>query len=487
MYPLLIVLIPILAGLFSYPLGIRLPKVRDWFVFVVTAISFALIIGLYSLLDPAGVVVYTFPNILPPFGLSFRIDWLSVVLASITGFIWTLVSFYSLDYMKHLENLNRYYAFTLVTLGATLGTLFAGDLLTLFLFFEIMSLASFVLVIHEGSEKAMKAGNLYLIMTIAGGLALFFGMIAVFELTGSLAFLDQGILNDPSNLSLGAFVAFLIGFGMKAGMFPVHVWLPEAHPVAPSPSSALLSGIMLKIGAFGLLRITHNLYSMEFLRAMGWNHILLTAAGITIVIGSLLAILQMDLKRRLAYSSIGQMGYILLGMALLTEQALVGDIFHIFAHAVMKSCLFLAAGAIIMKTGRRDIRDLHGVGQEMPVTMVCFTMCSLAMIGIPPFNGFVSKWLLGLGALESGHAFYALLLLISSLLNSVYYMPIVINAFFRKPAVTVPRTREASYQMLIPMVILALGTVLFEIIPFNLPLNLSTITANFLFGGGPGA
>lgn len=486
MYPLFIIGVPLVGGLISYWIGVHSTKVRDWFVLLITGLTLVMVSGLFSVVQQAGVVKYNFPLLLPPFGISFRLDWLSVALAGIAALIWLLVTVYSFDYMKHEHNINRYHAFTLITLAGTLGTLLSGDLLTLFLFFELMSLASFVLVIHEGSEKAMKAGQLYLIMTIAGGLALFFGIIAVYEILESVAFTDVGVLRDSSGLSLAAYLAFIVGFGMKAGMFPVHVWLPEAHPVAPSPSSALLSGIMLKVGAFGLLRVTYNLYNFEFLRNVGWNHILLVAAAITIILGSILAIMQNDIKRRLAYSSVGQMGYILLGMALLSERALVGDIFHIFAHAIMKSCLFLAAGAIIVQSGKRDIRELKGIGHKMPVTMICFSMAALAMIGIPPFNGFLSKWLLGLGALESGMPVYALLLLVSSLLNSIYYLPIIVNAFFHKESQELINVTEASNRMLIPILLLALGTIIFDLIPANLPLAISQATAKFLFGGGLG-
>ncbi len=486
MYAMIMIFLPIIGGVFAYFVGQKSEKMRNILSISIAGITFLMALGMYVGLKDADSIVYVYPKLLPPFGLSFRLDWLSVVLATIGSFVWFLISIYSLEYMKSYTNLNRYYAFVLVTLGATIGTFLSGDLVTLFLFFELMSLSSFVLVIHEGTEKAMKAGNLYLIMTIAGGLALFFGIIAVYELAGTVAFSDVGILANGSTLSLLAYLAFLAGFGMKAGMFPLHVWLPEAHPVAPSPASALLSGVMLKVGAFGLLRVIFNVYNVDFIASIGWNNILLVISAITIIIGSVYAILQTDIKRRLAYSSVGQMGYILLGMALLSKQALIGDIFHVFAHAIMKSCLFLAAGALILQTGKRDIRELNGVGKKMPITMICFTMASLAMIGIPPFTGFLSKWLLGLGALEVGYPIYAILLLVSSLLNSVYYLPIIINAFFKKSTEDFSNVKEISRMMLIPIIVLAIGTVIFDLLPVNIPLELSAIVAEVLFGRGAG-
>lgn len=481
----LTVVLPILGGLTCQMMRNCSVKMQNWVVLVFTILPLPLLATMFWYLVQHSSTVVSFPVLLPS-GIHFRLDWLSAGLAAAAAIIWLLVTVYSFDYMKQSHSVHRYSAVSLVTLGATLGTLLSGDLLTLFLFFELMSLSSFMLVIHEGTEKALRAGRLYLLMTIGGGLAVLFGVLAVFDMQGSTLFLDQGTLTSASPLSLAAFLGFIIGFGMKAGMFPLHVWLPEAHPVAPSPASALLSGVMLKVGAFGLLRVMHNVYDFTFLASMGWTDVLLAAAGITIVIGSVLAIKQTNLKRRLAYSSVGQMGYILLGMSLVSETALVGDIFHIFTHAAIKSCLFLAAGAMIMKTGKTDIDDFRGIGLKMPVTMICFTAAALAMIGIPPFNGFLSKWLLGLGALESGHPGYASLLLISSLLNSIYYFPIIANAFFGRSNAELSGVQEVSYRMLIPIIVLALATILFDVIPLNVPLELSTTAAARLLSGGVG-
>ncbi|NLJ81333.1 MAG: monovalent cation/H+ antiporter subunit D family protein, partial [Firmicutes bacterium] len=344
MLPFLIIFTPIIGGLLVYWLPLD-DHWRDRLVLAITALTGLLGLYLYSFLRGEGVVVLAYPRLLPPFGLSFRIDWLSVILVTIASAIWLLVTVYSFDYMRPSTHVNRYHAFTMITFGSTLGTLLGGDLVTLFLFFELMSFASYVLVIHEGDPQAMKAGFLYLIMTIGGGLAFLFGVLAVYQITGAVAFTEAGFLAVNSPLALGAFLGFLIGFGIKAGMFPLHVWLPEAHPVAPSPSSALLSGVMLKIGAFGLLRVIFNVFKFRFLEEVGWINFLLVGAVLTILLGSVFAILQKNLKRRLAYSSVAQMGYILLGMALLSEQALVGDVFHIFTHAIMKSCLFLVSGS----------------------------------------------------------------------------------------------------------------------------------------------
>lgn len=476
---------PIIGGVLTASLKLE-DRVRDRFVFAVTGTTELLVLFLYTFLRDTDVVVLDYLRLFPLFGISFRIDWLSVVLVTIASSIWLLVMIYSFDYMKSSKDTNAYHAFTLITLGATLGTFLAGDLVTLFLFFELMSFSSRALVAHEGNPQALRAGSLYSTMATGGGLALLLGVLAVFKTTGMVAFTAGGFLASDSALSLGAFVGFLIGFGIKAGMFPLHVWLPEAHPVAPSPSSALLSGVMLKVGAFGLLRIIFNVYEFQFLKEVGWINYLLVAAIFTIILGSVFAIMQKNLKRRLAYSSMAQMGYILLGIALLSEQALVGGVFHIFTHAIMKSCLFLVAGTMILLTGKTEIGDFQGIGKRMPISMICFTMASLSMIGIPPFNGFSSKWFLGLGALEANQPLSAIVLLISSFLNAVYYLPIVINAFFKQEKHDFSHVSDPSLKMLVPVVVLAIATVFFNLIPVNVLLNLSKVTAAALFGRGLG-
>ncbi|MFW5976672.1 MAG: proton-conducting transporter membrane subunit, partial [Bacillota bacterium] len=301
----------------------------------------------------------------------------------------------------------------------------------------------------------------------------------------SLDFVSGGAIHEPNLLVSVAFFVFMLSFGVKAGIFPFHIWLPVAHPSAPSPASALLSGIMIKTGAYGMIRVMYNLYSIDLIQRMGWNNIMLIIAGITIFLGSAAAIYEKDLKKRLAYSSISQMGYIFLGMGLLNEAGLTGDIFHIIAHAIMKSCLFLAAGAIIYKTGKRNIDDLVGIGKEMPITMLSFTTAALAMIGIPPLVGFITKWELSLGVLQAGYPYYIGLLLLSSLMNAIYYFPIIVNAFFREEEREIDKNRVSSYnevpwKMLVPMVVLALGTFVFDIIPNNIPLNIAQRAAMLL-------
>lgn len=485
--PVWIVMFPMVMTLVIYYVEQRKEKMRNALAVATSVVTFLSVLSLYPYMMAGNIIEYSMFQLLPNLEISFRVDILSFALALLSSFVWMLVSIYSIDYMCKEHGCNRYYPVLIITLASCMGIFLAGDLFTLFVFFELMSLISYVLVVHEESLEALRAGYKYLIMTIIGGLALFFGIIITFELAGSVSLGGRSLITTPSTLAFFAFVSFLIGFGMKAGMFPLHVWLPDAHPVAPSPASALLSGIMLKTGAYGLLRVIFHVFTPGMLQEADWMVILAVLAIITILLGSAVAITQDDLKRRLAYSSVGQMGYILLGMSILTERAIIGNIFHIFSHAFMKTTLFLAAGAIILKTGKRSIRELGGIGRLMPFTMFAFTLAALSMIGIPPLSGFLSKWTLSLGAMDAGLPYFVLVLLVSSLLNGLYYLPIIIAAFFGAEAGHEHehvKISEAPYKMLIPIAILAVSCLLFGLLPTNLPFDLSRVAADFLLRGG---
>ncbi len=469
-------------------------KLRNALSVVTSAIVFGLTLSLYPFVIGGGEIQYTLFEVLPNLEISLRLDILSFCLAILAAFIWFLCTVYSLDYMAKEHACGRYYPVLIFTLGSCQGIFFAGDLFSLFVFFELMSLIAYILIIHEETEEALKAGYKYLVMTIIGGLALFFGMIIIFELGGTVSLGVGVIIEEASALAFIAFICFLIGFGMKAGMFPLHVWLPDAHPVAPSPASALLSGVMLKTGAYGLIRVIFHVFSPELMKSGGWDIVLSVLAVITILLGSAVALTQNDIKRRLAYSSISQLGYVLLGLSVLNSNAVIGAVFHIFSHAFMKSVLFLAAGAIIWKTGKRQVDDLKGIGMQMPVTMGCFSIAAFAMIGIPPLNGFLSKWTLALGALDANLVVFVLILLISSLLNALYYLPIIIPAFFELPGTNRLDNhehrelkfdiREAAPAMLSVMIILALCTIIFGLTPNNAAFSLSRLTAEYLLMGG---
>jgi multicomponent Na+:H+ antiporter subunit D len=418
-----------------------------------------------------------------PLPVSFQADMLSIFFAVIFTFCYLMSMIYSLGYLGHSHAKGRYFALMLICEGAMLGVIMASSLVGLFLFFELMAVTSYLLVIHEEDETAMFAGAKYFYMTIVAGLCIFFGLVVTYYLAGRLDFVSGGYV-PASPLAAYALFAFMIGFGLKAGMFPVHIWLPDAHPAAPAPVSALLSGLMIKTGAYGFIRIIHHVYGLDLVRAVSFDRVLLVLAVVTILLGSAMALQQDHLKRRLAYSSVAQIGYVLLGISLLTERALFGALFHIFSHALMKSALFLCAGAVITQTGKKYTSQMVGIGYQMPVIMLSFTLAAVTMVGIPPFNAFISKWHLAVASLETGQAGLVFILVLSSLLNAMYYFPIIINAFFvenRQVKKTSFIRDELPPSMLWTTALMAVLCVAFAFIQPHWPVEITSRIAASLF------
>lgn len=498
--PVLAALFPITSGTGLYLWGLMRGQKIEFPAVIAAGLAMLPVLAMYPAIG-AGQILKAGPFLKAPLEVTFRVDELGFFMAVLVSLLWFLAALYSPGYLAHSYSHNRYFALLLIAQGGCLGIMVTGDLLGFFLFFELMALSAYLLIAHEGDPYSLFAGSKYLYMTLAGGMAIFFGLMVTYCLAGDLSFgRSGGLIGEPSAPALYAFIAFGIGFGLKAGVFPLHVWLPDAHPAAPAPISALLSGIMIKTGAYGLIRVVCQVYSPRFFARVNWAPGIVFIAAVTILLGSALAILQDDLKRRLAYSSICQIGYIFLGIALLSERAMTGAIFHILAHAFMKSCLFLCAGLIITRTGKKRISEMGGIGMRMPLTMACFTIASLSMVGIPPFNGFISKWELSIAALELGLPLLVGLLIISSLLNAVYYFPIVIAAFFNREKATGSEsgtrkrmhgvdgitakpvlTEEAPPGMLIPVAVLATGCFIFSLTPVNWALEAVKNVAASLF------
>lgn len=510
--PAIIIFAPILAGLALFLLQDRLSPFKEYICIGVTGLFFLLVLSMYPAIKSGKILLGIFQYFSFPLSVSFKVDSITFFLGVFFAFVWFMCACFSPGYMAHEHKKERYYAFFLMAEGGCMGTIFAGDLLGLFLFFEFMALTTYILIAHEETPVVMFAAAKYLYMTVAGGLAVFFGLLTMYYLTGTVTFARPGLITEPSMLATAAFAAFMFGFGLKAGMFPVHVWLPDAHPAAPSPVSAALSGIMLKTGIYGMIRVVFNVYSPEFISTANWDTVMLILAGITTLLGSAMALLQDDLKRRLAYSSIAQIGYIALGIFLLSEQGLTGGLYHLFTHAFMKGLLFLCAGAIVVQTGLRNISQMRGIGLKMPLTMIFFTIASVTMVGIPPFNGFISKWQLSLASLEAGQPIFVAILIVSSLLNAAYYFPIVITAFFAADENNDhahdrsdnhghssgdhsddqthaedshdnggKRWQEAPWHMIVPMGLLAVGCVIFALLPENWPWTLAVAAAKSMF------
>lgn len=481
--PAVSIVVLLTASLFIWVIGEKGEK-------AVTAITASAITAALLFLAPLSpyvldghVQVIRYP-VLPPFGLSFRVELLSISLALLFLFIGLVLTFYTGAYPLE-SGKRRFKTVFLFVLACSVGVVLAGDLLSLFLFFEAMSLSFFILIIHNRERETISATFKFLYMTIGGSVLYFIAMAAVFNQAGDLAWRDGGIMTAGGPYTLLAFIGFAVAFGMKAGMFPLHLWMPDAYGQAPPPAATLSSMVMLKTGAYGMLRITHHVFGIDLLRDVGWHNYILVLAVISILYGSSCAFAERDLLRRLAYSGVAQLGYIILGITILTPDALTGGVYHIMAHAMMKGTLLLCAGAILAKTGKRKIDDLAGIGWQMPFTMTCFSLAALTAVGLPPMNIFISKWHLGLGALDSGQPLLLVVLLISSMLNAAYYLPIAIAAFFGE------RNHDLHEKlswdrlplgMSLSIVVLTVGCLAFGLGQINIPLQWArAITAGFFY------
>ncbi len=480
--PLLTILIPLAGTIVVWAASKISDELADISACVVTAVTFAVTIAMYPTVASGQKISLSIATGFPvPFSL--YVDGLGMLMALIASGLWFLSSLYAIKYMEHEHHRMRFDIFSLFSLAGMMGIVVTGNMFSFYIFFEMMAILSYLLVIHEETPEAMRAGLKYLFMGIIGGLTVLVAIVATYVITGSVDLTKGGLAGlQSSPLFAVIFWSYIFGFAVKAGMFPVHVWLPDAHPVAPSPASALLSGVMIKAGAYAIIRTVYAIFGRGLVDGPALNQTLLVLALITMMLGSAVAITQTEIKRLLAYSSIAQIGYVILGISMLSPKGLLGSLYHIFGHAMMKGSLFLAAGAIIHMTGLRQIEDLRGIGKRMPVTMVCFTLAAFSMIGFPPFIGFLSKWTLALGALDAADGgIFAMwvaitiisALLLSSLLNVVYYGPIVIRAWFGKPegeghghSPSKPvKNDDPPWQMMLPIMLLATGTFVFGLFP----------------------
>ncbi|MCR5465294.1 MAG: proton-conducting membrane transporter [Lachnospiraceae bacterium] len=427
--------------------------------------------------------------LLPELPVYFRPDGVSHVFAGITAFMWFLSTWFSFGYLKEDERETKYQMFSLLSLGALLGVCYSGNLITTYLFYEMMTLVTFPLVLHERTKEAVSAGLTYLYYSVAGA---FLGLCGIFFLYanamdgdrpgGKLAYLEGGFLKAGASKSvlLPVICLMLVGLACKAGMFPLHGWLPKAHPVAPSPASALLSGNITKMGILFTVRVIFYSVGQEFLQETWVMDVLLCLSLFTVFMGSMLAFREKLLKKRLAYSTVSQTSYCLTGIYLLSGTALTGALMHVVFHSVIKNLLFLCAGAIIVQTGKKSVSELKGIGRIMPATMRCFTVAGLALVGIPPLSGFISKWYLAEGAIESGLPGFMYLvpvvLLISALLTAGYLLTISADAFFGKTEEETARCPKSMY-LLPPLIIGAILAVVLGIFPNPLTDFLERIVA----------
>lgn len=397
----------------------------------------------------------------------FKIDKLGVLFSILVSTLWIFTTFYSMEYMKHEGKETRFFSFFILTLGITLGIGFSGNLFTLYIFYELLTLATFPLVIHNGTKEAIDSGKKYLIYSFGGATLVLLGMMILFSISKTLDFNPGGIVTGiyDTKVMLGIYISMFIGFGVKAALVPFHSWLPSAM-VAPTPVSSLLHAVaVVKSGVFSLIRMSYFIFGVEVIRKTKASVYMSIPIVITILLGSFLALHQENLKKRLAYSTISQLGYILLGIILLNKDAFVGGILHLINHAVIKIVLFFSVGAIMYTTGKTKISEIKGIGKRMPVTMWCFGISSISLIGIPPSNGFVSKWFLAQGGLMAGKILFPAILLISAVLTALYLLPVVTAAFFKKEDDKEIIVKESPKKMLIPIVIITTIVIILGLFP----------------------
>ncbi|MGH4119897.1 proton-conducting transporter membrane subunit [Clostridium sp.] len=439
-------------------------KKRNIFVSTGVILNLIFLITIFYNFGESSVHLFKLNELLDVY---FRIDKLSILFSLLVSILWVFTAFYAMQYMKHEGKERKFFVFFLATLGVTIGIAFSGNLITLYAFYEFLTLSTFPLVIHTDSKQALKSGKKYLIYSFSGATLVLLGMILLFSITSDITFTSHGILspltNDNRNLYIVSYVAMFLGFGVKAALVPFHSWLPAAM-VAPTPVSALLHAVaVVKSGIFAIIRMTYFIFGAEIVKALHVNIFLSILIVLSILMGSFLALHQENLKKRLAYSTISQLGYVLLGIVLLNEDAFVGSLLHLINHAVIKIVLFFCVGSIMYITGKTDISQIRGIGKQMPITMGCFAIASISLIGIPPTNGFVSKWYLAQGGLAAGKMIFPAILLISALLTALYLLPVITEAFFKKGDDAL--VKEAPMKMLIPIVMITIIVVLLGLFP----------------------
>ena len=359
-------------------------------------------------------------------------DPLSMMFAGLSAVLWLLTTVYAVGYLENSPNRSRFFGFFSLCVASTMGIALAGNLFTFFLFYEMLTLATYPLVVHRGTEKALRAGRTYIIYTLSGGAVLLLAIVWLYAITGTLDFAPGGFVEGPLTPALAVIFALLVaGLGVKAALFPLHGWLPQAM-VAPAPVSALLHAVaVVKAGAFGIVRVVNDVFGIGFASGAGLLTPLAWLAAFTIIYGSLRALGQGDLKRRLAFSTISQVSYIVLGLCLAGPLGMVGGLVHLLHQGIMKITLFFCAGNYAETLGVHRIDELDGAGRRMPATSIAFTIGAFGMIGTPPLAGFITKWTMGLGALQAQMPWVIAVLMVSSVLNAAYFLPIVHRLWFR--------------------------------------------------------
>ena len=430
---ILLIALPLLTGLAA---ALPFPSRRGRLTFLLTMQIIETALVVWTLVSGRSYTTNIW-HLTESLTIAMKLDGVAAVFSALTVVAWLLALIYSVEYMSHSQNEARFYVFLFLSEGMLLGTALSADFVSMYVFYELTSLCSMPLVLHELTHDAVTGAMKYLYYSIGGAFFVLFGIVVLYTNTSTLDFAPGGTLIAGQHTGLellAVFFVMAVGFGCKAGMFPLHAWLPIAHPVAPAPASAVLSGLITKMGVLALIRVAYYLFGWPFLDGSWAQRAVLVLALITIFLGSTLAMREDTLKKRLAYSTVSQVSYVIFGLMLFHPMALEGALFQAVFHALAKNALFMATGAIIYKTHLTQVSQMRGVGSAYGITMWCFTLASLSLIGIPPTGGFVSKWLLAEGALSAGEGSLAYwgvgVLMVSALLTAGYLLPIVTAAFF---------------------------------------------------------
>lgn len=507
--PLLAISCPLIC-VFLILLFSKRPNVRESCTMLASILQFLIIISMAPIIVEGNVIECPLFTVFTGLDFVFKIDAFGLIFAITSSFLWILVSSYSIGYMRSLREhaQTRYYAcFALAIFGAV-GIAMSKNLVTMYFFYEALTVATYPLVAHNGlpawghkeedsetAREARFAGRKYLAYLLTSGWFFFVAVVLTFYLTGTTDFENGGILTvaSASRFTLMLlFALFMLG-AMKAAWMPFHSWLPTAM-AAPTPVSALLHAVaVVKAGVFVVVRIVCYIYGVDLMSALGLGIILACVASFTMIVASLFAIAQDNLKRRLAYSTISQLSYIIFGVALLGPMGVTGAMIHIPFHGFMKITLFMCAGSILVASGKKNISEMAGIGRTMPVTMLAFAVGALGMSGIPPVSGFISKWYLCMGTLEAGELAFLAVILVSSLLDIVYFFPILFTAFFGKSEEWTGggtknekvKIKEAPLFMLVPVTITAILSIIFCLHPNTFYiLELAKTAVAGLVGGG---
>lgn len=468
-------LFAVLVTLFLIPILVSAsdkPNVQEGWKFFAGAIKLALVLFMLPVILSGKQIVLTLFEIAPGAAFALRVDGIGMTFALVAASLYIITTMYTIGYMRGLNEhgQTRFGCYFALAISATIGAAFSSNLLTLYIFYEILSLATYPLVTHHQDDNSRISGRRYLTFILGTSIGLVLpAMIYCYHVTGTLEFSTAGIFTGQLSKPAATVLLLMFVFGFaKAGIMPFHSWLPAAM-VAPTPVSALLHAVaVVKVGVFSIVRVVTGIFGVGLLSEMNLGVVIMSIASITILVGSCIALSQDELKRRLAFSTISQLSYIVFGVAILSPQGLLGGIIHIVMHAFGKITLFFCAGAIYVATGKKYISQMNGLGRRMPFTYTAFFIGTLGVIGLPPSGGFYSKWYLLMGTLEAQQTIFMLVLLLSSFLNAFYFLPIIYKGFFAEssdPEDDENGIKEAPFNCTIPLITTAILSIILFFYP----------------------